>query len=108
MAGGDVVDDFKDNHALNLTLSYVQNITYIVGRMGEKKEDEIVYSLPKLGGEVATVSIGVDGTAVMLVMMDGENQWLDQYRYMIKMEIDCPQDMFPKPLNMGKSDLNII
>ena len=37
MAGGDVVDDFKDNHALNLTLSYVQNITYIVGRMGEKK-----------------------------------------------------------------------
>jgi hypothetical protein len=28
----------------------------------EKKEDEIVYSLPKLGGEVATVSIGVDGT----------------------------------------------
>jgi hypothetical protein len=71
MAGGDVVDDFKDNHALNLTLSYVQNITYIVGRMGEKKEDEIVYSLPKLGGEVATVSIGVDGTCSYV----GNNGW---------------------------------
>ena len=71
MAGGDVVDDFKDNHALNLTLSYVQNITYIVGRMGEKKEDEIVYSLPKLGGEVASVSIGVDGTCSYV----GNNGW---------------------------------
>jgi hypothetical protein len=62
MAGSEVVEDLKENHALKLSLSYIQNISFIVGRLAEKKEDEIVYSLPTLYDEVTTVAIGMDGT----------------------------------------------
>lgn len=57
-----VVRDLEENHGLKLTQSYIQNITYIVGRLGEKIEDEIEYSLPELKKEVVTVGIGMDGT----------------------------------------------
>jgi hypothetical protein len=62
MAGSEVVEDFKENHALSLSQSYIQNISFVVGRLAEKKENEIIYSLPKLEEEVSTVAIGMDGT----------------------------------------------
>jgi len=62
MAGSEVVEDLEENHALNLSLSHIQSISYIVGRLAEKKENEIVYSLPKFNEEIATVAIGMDGT----------------------------------------------
>ena len=62
MASSEVVKDLKESHALNLTQSYIQNISFIVGRLAEKREDEIVYSLPKFNEEIVTVAIGMDGT----------------------------------------------
>ncbi len=71
MAGSEVVEDLEENHALNLPLSYIQNISFIVGRLAEKKEDEIVYSLPTLYEEVAIVAFGMDGTCSFV----GNNGW---------------------------------
>lgn len=66
-----VVRDLEENHGLKLTQSYIQNITYIVGRLSEKIEDSIEYSLPELKKEVATVGIGMDGTCSFV----GNNGW---------------------------------
>jgi len=71
MAGEEVVEDLRENHALKLSLSYVQNITYIVGRLSEKIEEAIVYSVPTLEKEVATVALGMDGTCSFV----GNNGW---------------------------------
>ena len=71
MAGSEVVEDLKENHALNLPLSYIQNISFIVGRLAERKEDEIIYSLPTLHDEVATVALGMDGTCSFV----GDSGW---------------------------------
>lgn len=62
MGAGDVVKDFQENHGLKLEISYIQNITYRVGKLYIKLEDKIEYKLPQIDKEIATVGIGMDGT----------------------------------------------
>ena len=58
----DVKKDFQENHGVNLEKSYIQNVSYYVGRLYLKMEDEIEYKLPQIDKEIATVGIGMDGT----------------------------------------------
>ena len=62
MGAVDVKKDFQENHGLKLEISYIQNITYYVGKLYIKLEDEIEYKLPQIDKEIATVGIGMDGT----------------------------------------------
>jgi len=62
MGAVDVVRDFQENHGLKLEESYIQNISYCVGRLYNKMEDEIEYKLPQIDEEIVTVGIGLDGT----------------------------------------------
>lgn len=62
MGAVDVVKDFEENHGLKLEKSYIQNISYCVGRLYIKMEDEIEYKLPQIDKEIVTVGIGMDGT----------------------------------------------
>ena len=62
MGAVDVKKDFQENHGLKLEISYIQNITYHVGKLYIKLEDEIEYKLPQIDKEIATVGIGMDGT----------------------------------------------
>jgi len=43
MGAVDVVKDFEENHGLKLEESYIQNISYRVGKLYLKMEDEIEY-----------------------------------------------------------------
>jgi hypothetical protein len=62
MGAVDVVKDFEENHGLKLESSYIQNISYRVGRLYISKEDKIEYKLPQIDKEIVTVGIGMDGT----------------------------------------------
>ncbi len=62
MGAVDVKKDFQENHGLKLEISYIQNITYHVGKLYIKLEDEIEYKRPQIDKEIATVGIGMDGT----------------------------------------------
>lgn len=62
MGATDVVKDFDENHGLKLEKSYIQNLSYCVGRLYLKMEDKIEYNLPKIDEEIITVGIGMDGT----------------------------------------------
>ena len=71
MGAEDVVNDFEENHGLKLEKSYIQNISYRVGKLYLKMEDTIEYKLPQIEEEIATVGIGLDGTCSFV----GNNGW---------------------------------
>ena len=65
----DVREDLIENHSLKLSQSYIQNLTFVVGKISENIEIE--YKLPKIEKDVACVGIGVDGTCSYV----GDNGW---------------------------------
>ena len=62
MGAEDVVKDLQENHGSKIERSYIQNISYRVGKLYMKMEDEIEYKLPQIDEKIATVGIGMDGT----------------------------------------------
>lgn len=71
MGAVDVVKDFEENHGLKLEESYIQNISYRIGKLYLKMEDEIEYKLPQIDEEIVIVGIGLDGTCSYV----GDNGW---------------------------------
>lgn len=64
-----VQKDLSENHGIDVSISYIQNITDRVNNL--IKREEIFYKLPKLKDEVSIVSIGIDGTCSYV----GEHGW---------------------------------
>ncbi|MCK4441517.1 MAG: ISKra4 family transposase, partial [Sulfurovaceae bacterium] len=71
MGSSDVIRDFEENHGLKIEDSYIQNISYRVGKLYIKMEDKIEYKLPQIDEEIVTVGIGMDGTCSYV----GNNGW---------------------------------
>lgn len=61
-----VVEDLRENHARVVHRSFVQTLAEAVGEIALLKEEDWHYQTPKVGVEVATVSLGVDGTCLLL------------------------------------------
>lgn len=62
--------DLAQNHARVVARSYLQGVAEAVGGIAQAKEEAWSYATPKLAREVASVSIGIDGTC-MLMCHDG-------------------------------------
>lgn len=67
MAGGRVVRDLRSNHGRSVSLCLVQDLAGIVGSIAQAKEEHWRYATPKLDKAIATISIGLDGTCLLLV-----------------------------------------
>jgi len=65
-----VLADMQENHGRMVTRSQVQNIAEAVNAVIEAKEDTWRYAVPELDKKVSSVSIGMDGTC-MLMCEDG-------------------------------------
>ena len=65
-----VVQDLTVSHGWSVAASYVQKIAETVASAVQAKEEVWSYALPKLPEPVATVSIGLDGTC-LLMAVDG-------------------------------------
>jgi hypothetical protein len=68
-----VVKDLTENHGRPVAESFVQNTAAVVAAVVQAKEEQWHYATPKLKEPVSTISVGVDGTC-MLVVDDGQRQ----------------------------------
>ena len=69
----EVKTDIKSNHGISLCRGYIQRIAEMVGLLVTAKEENWSYSIPSLDSPVSTISIGLDGTT-MLMHKDGYRQ----------------------------------
>lgn len=61
-----VASDLRENHGRPVARSFIQNLAELVGMFALAKEEDWHYQTPKLSAPVATVSLGLDGTCVLL------------------------------------------
>ena len=66
MSSPRLVEDLRDNHGRIVHRSFVQTLAEAVGTIALLKEEDWHYQTPKLSVPVSTVSIGVDGTCLLL------------------------------------------
>lgn len=66
MSSPRLVADLQENHGRSVHRSFVQTLSEAVGSIALLKEETWRYQTPKLSMPVATVSIGVDGTCLLL------------------------------------------
>ena len=61
-----VAEDLKENHGRVVARSFIQNLAEMVGSVAIAKAEDWHYQTPKVSVPVATVSLGLDGTCVLL------------------------------------------
>lgn len=66
MSSPKLVEDLKQNHGRTVTRSFIQNVAEAVGSIAQLTEEDWHYQTPKLPQPVTTVSIGIDGTGLLL------------------------------------------
>ena len=69
----EVQRDLAENHARPVAVSYLQRLSEAIGTVVQAKETEWEYALPEPEAEVTSVSVGLDGTC-MLLCEDGWRQ----------------------------------
>lgn len=66
MSGPRVVNDLRENHGRQVPRSFVQTLAETVGSIALAQEEKWHYQTPKPAEAIATVSIGVDGTCMLM------------------------------------------
>jgi len=61
-----LVEDFRENHGREVNRAFVQILAEAVGSIAMLKEEKWTYQTPKLDIEIPTVSIGLDGTCMLM------------------------------------------
>jgi hypothetical protein len=61
-----VQQDLQTNHGRSISKSHIQQVCDVVGSLASVKEESWHYALPTFATPVRTVSIGVDGTCLLL------------------------------------------
>jgi hypothetical protein len=61
-----VIEDLRENHGRTVARSFVQNVADAVAAVALAKQEDWGYALPKLEGPVETVTIGMDGTCLLM------------------------------------------
>src|SRR4051795_9538322 len=63
---GRVTIDLEENHGRKVARSFVQNVADAVATVALAKEESWNYSLPKLEHPVSTITLGLDGTCLLM------------------------------------------
>ena len=125
-----VCRDFAESHGRRISRGYVKDLSEAVGVIAEAKEETWSYALPDLDQPVASISLGLDGTCMLLVedgwreAMAGTIAFFDRegnrmhtiymgaspeygkerFRDRFSREIDRVQETFPEALYVGLAD----
>lgn len=62
-----VMKDLKNNHGRKVSKTVVQDICDVVGSIASLKNERWEYDLPAIEKEVKTVTIGLDGTTMLMI-----------------------------------------
>jgi hypothetical protein len=60
------VEDLQQNHGRSVHRSFVQTLAEAVGSIALLREEDWHYQTPQLSTAISTVSIGMDGTCLLL------------------------------------------
>jgi hypothetical protein len=66
-----VIADLQENHGRAVARSFVQNVADAVAAVALAREDDWQFDLPKFDEPVATVTVGLDGTCMLM----GKETW---------------------------------
>ena len=66
-----VIADLEENHGRIVARSFVQNVADAVAAVALAREDDWEYDLPEFDEPVATVTVGLDGTCMLM----GKETW---------------------------------
>lgn len=69
----EVKTDLGQNHGRSISRHFIQTIGELIGSIALAKEESWSYSIPKLNTSISTISIGLDGTT-MLMQEEGYRQ----------------------------------
>jgi len=61
-----VCRDFEENHKRKVVLSCIQQVANLVGSLAQATEEKWTYSVPKLESHVEIVTVGLDGTTMLM------------------------------------------
>lgn len=61
-----VLEDLRENHGREVNRAFVQILAEAVGNIASIKEEDWTYQTPRLEVEIPTVSIGLDGTCMLM------------------------------------------
>jgi GTP-sensing pleiotropic transcriptional regulator CodY len=79
MGSSRVLEDMEGNHGRKVARSFMQNVCDAIGAVVFAKEESWKYSLPEMEKSIHSVSIGMDGTC-MLITEDGFTRMLREKR----------------------------
>jgi hypothetical protein len=63
---GRVLEDLAENHGRKVTKAFVQDVADVVASVALAKEEAWEYALPALEEPVATITVGLDGTCLLM------------------------------------------
>ncbi|QDV39474.1 ISKra4 family transposase [Tautonia plasticadhaerens] len=63
---GRVLEDLAENHGRRVAKAFVRDVADAVAPVALAKEEDWQYELPRLDAQVATVTIGLDGTCLLM------------------------------------------
>ena len=61
-----VIEDLAENHGREVARCFVQDVADAVAAVALAKEEDWEYALPELEGPTATITLGMDGTCLLL------------------------------------------
>jgi len=66
LSAREVADDLQMNHGRSVSRSFLQDVVDIVGSIAQVTEEDWMYEIPKQDESVATVSVSLDGTCILM------------------------------------------
>jgi hypothetical protein len=61
-----VIEDLRENHGRAVARSFVQNVADAVAAVALARHEDWGYALPELEGPIGTITIGMDGTCLLM------------------------------------------
>lgn len=130
MASPQVQKDLEINHGRHVTRCFLQDIAEAVGTVAMAQEKTWEYDIPKQDRPVHMVSIGLDGTCMLLcddgyrqamvgtlTLYDREGERLhtiyiasapeygkEKFKQKLRREIECVRELYPKANFIGLAD----
>ena len=66
LSAREVSDDLQMNHGRSVSRSFLQDVVDVIGSIAQATEEDWMYEIPKQNESVATISVSLDGTCILM------------------------------------------
>lgn len=100
LSARELSEDLKINHGRSVSRAFLQDVVDVVGSIAQATEEDWMYEIPKQDERVATVSLSLDGTCI-LMRGDGYREAMAATVSLYNQTGDYTRFIWVLPLNMG-------